>query len=194
MKMVRNDYLRGLIGVFSSAAFCAYNWSIIVFLWDLPSFLLEWSTLDIITYAAYQFMFALAGSLLVTAFIAILGLIFPAKYIRNNLAVSGTALVAAFAVNSIIYKERGSIIFWLATILSRSNLATSQIVISTWIAVLVILIAVLVILPICLVIATKSKMVDRAINRFINNLSVLVVPYVILSLLGILLIVFKHAL
>jgi len=187
MEMMRNDYLRGLIGVFSSAAFCAYNWSIILFLWDLPSLLLEWSTMDIITYAAYQFMFAFVGTLIVTAFITVLGLVFPAKYLRNNLAVSGIALVAAFAVNSIIYKERFSIIYWLAGILSITNPAASQIVMNIWTASLIIL-------PVCLVMTTKSKMVDRAINRFINNVSVLVVPYVILSLLGILLIVFKYVL
>ena len=187
MKMMRNDYLRGLIGVFSSVAFCSYNWSILVFLWDLPSLLLEWSTVDIITYATYQFMFAFVGTLIVTAFIAVLGLVFPAKYLRNNMAVSGTALVVAFAVNSIIYKERFSIIYWLAGILSITNPAASQIVMNIWTASLIIL-------PICLVMATKSKIVDRAVNRFINDLSILVVPYVILSLLGIVLIVFKHVL
>ncbi len=184
-KLFNNEYVRGLWGVFSSASFCAYNWSLMVFFWDLPSFLLRWSAGDILGYAAYQFMFALLESILITIFIAALGLFLPAKYLKNNIRASGTALVIAFVINSVIFKERLAFIDWMADILSMNTFTAAQIVIEAWAVSLIIL-------PIGLVLTTKNERVGRVINNFVENLSVLVSLYVILSLLGILVVIFRN--
>ncbi len=185
MKLLTNKYLNGLTGVFSSAAFFTYNWSLLVFFWGLPFFLLEWHVTDIVVYVAYQFIFALMESLAVVIFIALLGLVFPAKYLRQNIASTGTALVVAFAANSIVYKERYGVIYWLSGVLSISQLVASTIVMSVWVVSLIVL-------PIGLVMVAKRDKVERAISTFIENLSVLVVPYIILSLLGILIAILKR--
>jgi hypothetical protein len=186
MKLFKDEYLNGLAGVFSCAAFLAYSWSLLVLFWGLSFLLLEWDIINLVVYVAYQFLFALVGSLAVTIFIAVLGLVFPAKYLRQNIAAAGTALVVAFAINSIVYKQRYSVIYWLADMLSINRLTASQIVMSIWVISLLVL-------PIGLVMVAKSNKVERVLIRFIENLSVLVVPYVILSLLGILVVIFKQA-
>ncbi len=185
MNIMRNEDLHGLIGVFSSAAFCSYSWSIIIFFWNLSSFLLQWSASDIVGYVAYQLTFALAESLMVTFFIAALGLIVPQKYLRRNIRVSGAALVAGFAVNSIIFKERYALIYALAGMFSTNNFAASQIVINVWVACLIIL-------PVGFVMITRNKKIEKMISSFVGNLSILVVPYVLLSLIGILLVVSRN--
>jgi len=182
MKLSRNEYLSGLTRVFSSAAFFAYNWSLLIFFWDLPFLLLEWKITQIILYSAYQFIFSLMGSLSVTIFIAILGLIFPAKYLRQNIASTGTALVVAFSLNSIIYKGRYTIIFWLISILPINPSIAGQIILNTWVVCLIIL-------PVSMVMIAKNRKVERVLNHFTEDLSVLVLPYVILSLLGILFVI-----
>jgi len=185
MNITRNGYLSGLMGVFSSAAFLSYSWSIIVFFWDLPSFLLQWGINDIVGYLAYQFMFTFAGSMVVTIFVAIIGLVFPERYLRYNIRTSGTALVAAFAVNSIIFKERYGLIYALAGAFSIDNFTASQITMSVWTISLIIL-------PIGLVIVSKFKPAEHLINNYIENISILVIFYVVLSLLGILLVIFRN--
>jgi len=185
VKQFSHEYAQGLWGVFSSAAFCVFSWSLVIFFWDLPSFLLRLSLGDILGYAAYQFLFALLESLTVTIFIAALGLILPAKYLRNNIQASGTALVFAFAINSIILKERLDLINWFINVLSMNTLTATQTVTNIWVISLIIM-------PLGLVMATKNKRVDRVINNFVENLFVLVSLYVILGLLGILLVIFRN--
>lgn len=43
-----SGYKRDVRGLFSIAAFCTYSWSIVIFFWDIPFFLLRYSTKNII--------------------------------------------------------------------------------------------------------------------------------------------------
>jgi hypothetical protein len=156
-----------------------------IFFWDVPSFLLRYNTGEIISYLAYQFMFALIESMIVTIFVAALGFIFPAKFLRNNFRVAGTALVFAFAINSIYFKHILDIVNWVADTFSMDTLVAIQIVAGIWAVCLVVL-------PIGLVKAAKRERIERVLNYFVDQLSVLVTLYLFLSLLGILLVLVRN--
>ena len=185
MKQKSQEFRRGLWGVFSSAAFCTYSWSIVIFFWDIPSFLLRYSTTDILGYAAYQFMFALFESILVTIFVIFFSFILPAKFIRNTFQNSGTALVFAFALNAIFFKELFNIINWATVSLPLNALIATQLVIGLWICSLITL-------PIGFVIASKKVKVERGINKFVENLSILVSLYVFWSIIGTLIVIIRN--
>lgn len=185
MKITSREYTKGLWGVFSSAAFCIYSWSMFIFFWQVPSLLLRFSPEEIVGYVAYQLLFALAESIIVTLLIASLSLILPAKFIRNNLRVTGTVLFFAFAINSIILKELIRHIVWLERTFQVQGITTTQIVAGTWIVCLVLLI-------IGVILIAKSENMKQAIDKFVENLSVLVSLYVILSVLGIILVIIRN--
>jgi len=140
---------------------------------------------EIVGYAAYQFMFALFESFTVTLFIGMLSLLIPARLLRNNLRISGTALVFAFAINAIFFKELFSIVVWATNTFSMSNSAAVQIVIGSWAVSFIFL-------PISFVMSSKNERVKRVINNFIENLSVLVYLYVFLSVIGIFLVIIRN--
>ena len=187
MKALSKDIRSGLWGVFSGTVFCVYSWSIIIFFWDIPSFLLRYSIAEIIGYAAYQFMFALFESVIVTTFIALLSFILPVKFIRNTLQASGTALVFALAINAIFFKELFKIINRATDLFSLNTLIVTQIVIGLFVFSLIVI-------PPSFVIASKKEKVERSINKFIDNLSVLVSLYVFLSVIGIIVVIARNVL
>lgn len=178
-------YVKELQGVFASAAFCAYNWSLLVFFWDFPSLILRWDAGEVVAYLAYQFMFALFETLIVTVFVAALGLLLPAAFLKQDIRTSGTALVLAFALSSLLFKERLSLSDWIARILPLNALRAAQIVTTGWAASLILL-------PILLVMIAKNEKVRRFINGFVENLSILTILYGGLTLFGLLLVVFRN--
>jgi len=186
MKMLNNKFVADLMGVYISAAFCVYNWSLIIFFWYLPSFLLQWTATEILSYLGYQMVFAMIESLGMTACIALLALVLPARFLRNNLRTSGTALVAAFAVNCLLYfAPRGNINAFLAGILSMDKMLVGSYYLDIWEICLILL-------PIGFVMSTKSERIKQALNRFTDNASVLVALDTILSLLGVLIIIYRN--
>jgi hypothetical protein len=185
MESTGNGYFQKVLGVFSSVAFFVYSWSLLVFFWDIPSFVLRLSAAEIIGYAAYQLMFSLIETLAVTLFIAALGLILPSRFLRDNLQVSGTALVFAFAINTWVFKERLGLIGWTAGSLAMEINAAVQLVMGLWLISLFIL-------PVSLVMAARSSRVSRPIAAFVKNLSVLASLYVTLSVFGILVVIVRN--
>ena len=185
MKIFNRKFTNDLWGVFSTTVFCTYSWSMLIFFWDVPSFLLRYNTGEIISYLAYQFMFALLESTIVTIFVTVIGFIFPAKFLRNKFRATGTALVFAFAINAIYFKHILDIVNWVTDILSIDTLITIQIVTGIWAVCLVVL-------PIGLVMASKRERVEKIVNQFVDRLSILVSIYLFLSLLGILLIIVRN--
>jgi len=185
MNLFHSRHTTEFLGIFSSTAFLVYSWSLVIFFWDIPSFLLRFSTWDILGYAAYQFTFAFLESTIASLFIFVLGLLLPAKFLRNHFRAGGMALILAFAINAIVFKERGELIAWFANTFSIQVFTAAQIVLSTWAVSLVIL-------PIGLVMIAKKGKIEQALNKFVDNLSVLVGLYVILSLLGIIVVIFRN--
>ncbi len=185
MNIKTREYLKGIWGVFSCVAFCTYSYLLIIFFWDVPSFLLRYNTTDIVSFAAYQFMFALFESITVTAFITLLGFILPAKFIRNTFQVSGSALAIAFAFNAFFFKDVIVIVRWLVNTFSLPAPVAFQVVFGLWTFSLLVL-------PIGLVIASKNDMLERIINKFVEKLSVLVSLYVFLSVIGTLIVIARN--
>ena len=185
MKYISKETKSAIRGIFSSAAFCTYSWALIIFFWDIPSLLLRYNTTDILGYAAYQFMFALFESALVTIFVMLLGFVLPAKFIRSTFQTSGTALVLAFAINAIFFKKLSNIANWITAAFSLRSLTAIQVTLGLWAFSIVVL-------PIILIAVSKREKVREIIGRFIENLSILVGLYIFLSVIGTLAVIIRN--
>lgn len=185
MKIPVKDYFKEMRGIFSCAVFCVYSWVLLIFFWDLPAFLFYLSVGDIVGYLAYQFMFALGESVIVTFFITALIFIIPARRIKSNISVVGALLVFSFAIVSIIFKELGGIADWFKQTFSMNGSTAILVSAGIWIF------SILALPILSIALANKSK-ISGFVKNFIDNLFVLVVLYVFLSVMSMALVIYRN--
>jgi hypothetical protein len=200
MKTLSSNYLQEVFGIFSCAVFCVYSWSMLIFFWDLPSFLFYLSAGDIIGYLAYQFTFALGESILVTisitafitaiitVFTVVFRFILPTKRFRNDFSVTGSLLVFFFVIISLIFKEfQGlqGIAKWLMQTFLIDSFHATAISVGIWICTMPAL-------PILSFGLANQKKISHFIRNFIGNLYVLVLLYISLSVPSIAIVIYRN--
>ena len=168
-------YIHEALGVFSAVAFCAYNWTLLVFFWRLPSLILSFDADDIIAFAAYQFMFSFFECVIITALILLVGLVLPARYFRSNLLVAGSLLTGSFLILAWYFRNLAIFSAWVSAAFSTTLVSAIPPVYGSFIFLAVLL-------PIYAVLLARQARVATLVRKFVENLSVLASLYVLLSI------------
>jgi hypothetical protein len=159
--------------VFASCAFAVYTWSILMFLRELPAWLLYLSGWDIIGIFAYAQVFALLESATVLLGLLLLGAILPAQLLREKFVAQGS--IAVFLTSG-----------WA--------IASHIQVIPVWPSEGFFLGAVSCLAPIggVYVLIHRYERVEEALNSFAERLSVLLYVYVPVSFLSVVIIILRN--
>ena len=177
-----------LVGIFYYVIFLSYSWSILVFLYELPSFLLHLSISEIIGFSSYQVMFSLIESLLYTGILAIILYILPIKGLRDNLLTAGALIALSSALSSIILIEFNSIVAWVETRIPGFDDGVSfRIVLAIWLSALLGL-------PLMSIITARHGKFTALIRNFLDNLSLLSKFYISLGVTGTLIVIIRNLL
>lgn len=185
MKNFFQTYYPDILKIFSTAVFCVYSWSVLILLWDLPALFFYLSPQDIIGYAAYQFIFALGGSLISTLFIASLVFLLPMKRTKSNLGRAGSLLLVSFAISAVLFRWIYQISSFLTSTFMIDTNVASQTVIGLWIYVTVTL-------PVLSIILVGNKHVASLTDKFTENTYVITTLYALLGILGGIIVFFRN--
>lgn len=186
MKLLLNkNFAQELLCVFYYAAVCVYSWSLLIFFWDIPSFLLKFTVSDITGFLSYQLMYALFESMVVTLLVTILIFIIPNKQIKNRISSIGALFTLSFAISAIVFKQIIPIITWLIFTFSIRISTASQIALILWFFTILGL-------PILSVASVKNKKISTAVTNFSGNLSILAGLYVLLSIAGTFIVIYRN--
>lgn len=185
-KRYKGRFLVDLSGVFSTAVFLTFGWSLLATFWDLPAYLLRMSVGDIVGYFAYQFMFSLVESFLVTLLVLCIAIFLPAKLTGNNLAVFGSLFIFCLGIGSTTLRFLPVLVQDLSAWFPNYDPGLlARISYGLWLYFFVVLI-------IFSFRLAKKKSVSCFVQSFLDRLSLLVVTYVVLSFLGIVIVVIRN--
>jgi hypothetical protein len=92
--------------VFATLIFVTYSWTVVLYLWKLPSWLKSLSGGEILTVLAYSLVNPLVESLVVMFLLIVLCVVLPGRYFRDKFTAqgSGIVLVSAFGAGAFTYK------------------------------------------------------------------------------------------
>ncbi|MBV6396543.1 MAG: hypothetical protein HFACDABA_02141 [Anaerolineales bacterium] len=95
-----------ILPVFAVIAFLVYGWTLIVFLWKLPSWILFLTLGEIIVIFAYSMTAALLESLAITGILLLVSIILPAAWMRDVFVARGAfaALTGLGAIMLYMYR------------------------------------------------------------------------------------------
>lgn len=99
-----------VIPVFAVIAFLVYGWTMVVFLWKLPSWILFLTLDEILAVFAYSMVSALLESLAALAILLLACLILPSRWLQDVFVTRGTT-AALFGLGSMmLYMYRFAIV------------------------------------------------------------------------------------
>lgn len=185
METKKNTYRQEIAGIFSCVVFCVYSWLLLIFFWDLPSFLLKFTFGDIIGFLSYQLTYALFESAVTTLLITALVFLVPIKQVRSRISAAGALFTLSFAVSAVVFQKIIPIIAWFTSAFSIGIYAASRIAFALWFFTILGL-------PIFSVVAVKNKKASTAIAKFLENLYVLASLYVLLSIMGAFIVIYRN--
>jgi len=185
MKTLYNIKFKNFKGVFYWAALFTYSQSLIVFFWDLKSFLLRLSLGEILGFLSYQLTFSLTESFIVSLCVIIVTYIIPIKHVRNNIQATGSLFVISLAINGLIFRNAWQLTDLLTSLFSMSDARAWQIIQFCWLYTMIGL-------PIISIILIKYKKVNASLITFTENLSVLGSLYFLLGILGVLNVIYRN--
>jgi hypothetical protein len=81
--------------IFGTVVFAVHSWSVRGFLFNLPSFLLKLSVLEIASILCYHLAFALFESVLVGATLVLVAAVLPSSWFRGGFVYRGFLLIVA---------------------------------------------------------------------------------------------------
>lgn len=84
-----------ILPVYAVAAFMAYGWNIIHFLWKVPSWLLFLTLGEILSLLAYAMTAALVESLIILAAVLLIAFLLPESFFKRDFIVRATWLILA---------------------------------------------------------------------------------------------------
>lgn len=90
-----------MMSVLAVISFLVYGWTLVVFLWKVPSWILFLTLGEILVILAYSMTSALLESLSVLFILLLLNLLLPARWMRNVFVTCGTT-AAIFGLGSIM--------------------------------------------------------------------------------------------
>lgn len=182
-----NNFIREILAIFYYVVVCVYSWLLLIFSWDIPSFLLKFTAIDIIGFLSYQLAYALFESVVTTLLVTSLVFLIPIKQVRSRIAAAGALFTLSFAISAIVFKQIVPIIIWLISAFSIGVSAASQAAFALWLFTILGL-------PIVSVFVVKNKKISTMVASFSENLSVLAGLYVILSIAGIFIVIYRNLL
>jgi len=159
--------------VFASCGFPVYTWSILMFLRELPAWLLYLSAWDIIGVFAYAQVFALLESATILLGLVLLGAILPARSLRDKFVAQGS--IAVFLASGWAIASHIQIIpvgpsegFFLGAVLCLASIGGFYVLIY------------------------RYKRVEEALNSFAERLLVLLYVYVPVSFLSVIIVILRN--
>ncbi len=159
--------------MFASCVFPVYTWSILMFLRELPAWLLYLSTWDIISVFAYAQTFALLESATILLGLVLWGAILPARLLRDKFVAQGSIgvfLTSGWAIATHIgivsvWPSEG---FFLGAVLCLASIGGFYVLIY------------------------RYRRVEEALNSLAERLLVLLYVYVPVSLLSVVIVIFRN--
>lgn len=182
MKTRAQIYLGEIHRIFAYAAVFTYSWSMLVFFWDLPSYLLRFAAGDIIGILAYHLVLALIESAIVAALATGFALLSPAK---ADFSIAGALFITALAGAALILKKLDVIIAWLAVSFSIGIGAAMQAAVILPMLVLLGGIGAAFILP-------RKRKAKAVLKNFVENLLVLGSLYALSGFLAVFILIYRN--
>jgi hypothetical protein len=160
--------------VFAACAFPIHVWAILCLLNEVPAWLMRLSAWELIGATAYTLAFALLETVIVFLILISLGIILPAKVLRDKFVALGSTMVFLGSVWAVI-AHHGRVPLW-----SNSRLLL------TW---LILLLASLV--TSYLIIHWNQK-AEKAITSFVERLVPICYLYIFVDILSVIIIVLRN--
>lgn len=102
--------MEAILPVFAVTAFMVYAWTIVIFLWKVPSWLMFRSLTEILGTFAYAMVAAMLESLGILGILLLASLVLPRRWMRDMFVTRGT-VAAAFMLGTIMsYMYRLSLV------------------------------------------------------------------------------------
>lgn len=166
-----------LFKLFLVCVFPIHFWSILIFLREVPVFILRLSAVDILSVFAYTQVFALLESSLLLCLITVLGLLLPRSLFRERFVLQGSILVLITSIWAIPINYKGGIFA-----LSLENTGSLLIVWSLSCLGAIIVLSILL---------HRSIRFNSILQGFIEKLSLLSMLYASVGLISILIIIIR---
>ena len=166
--------LHEILALYATIVFLIYGWAVITFFWKVPSWLYFLSLGDIAAILSYTFASSLLECTIILFIFLFASLVLPERLLYNKFAVRGSLIVY-------------SLTFWV--VLFNLN---SLIQLPTTSDVITFSIGALVTSALAMLIAERISLVQSLIITLGNRLTVFLYLWLPLSLIGILVILFKN--
>ena len=98
--------LAAIVPVYAVISALFYGWSIMVFIWKLPAWLFFLTMGEIAGIFAYQFVTNLIESLFILGVLLVLAFLLPARILRNDFMVRGSAAAFTWIAMMMLFLHR----------------------------------------------------------------------------------------
>lgn len=168
---------KDILSVYAVVCFMTYSWTILSAFWKLPSWVYNLTVDEIIGVNAYAFTLNLVESLLIMGVLLFFCLVLPAGFLKDDFTVRGTTIALCLLASAMLH------LYVNREVDSYENfIATMQ----TWWLVTLLVLAVL------LLIAAKIRLVRVALAELADRLTILLYLFLPLSLIGIVIVIFRN--
>ncbi len=185
VRMPIRNYLTQLKGAFFITTFVVFSWSMLLTLWEIPSFLMDKTAGEIVGYISYQAMFSLFECLMVTAVILVIGLILPAKWIRGQASTLGALLAIALAFGALTYQALPVVIETLVRFFPQNQFAVTLYTSEFWLVLTILLLVASILL-------SSREGIARLVDKFVDAITVLDGVYVLIGVLSLMIVLYRN--
>lgn len=161
--------------VYSAVVFWSYTWGILLFLFNLPSWLLMSPLGDILAYFSYEMAAIFLDTLLLLAILVLAAFFLPSSWLKTDFAVTGAALA-------------GILFFWV-TIIQISFVVIVTLFSAQIVMLIVVAFASLIMMAL---VVRRIAPIRRFVAWFASNASLFVYIYGFFTALGFIVILLRN--
>jgi hypothetical protein len=178
LDVLRNRFAstQNLTLVFSTCAFPIYVWSILHVLYQVPAWVMQLNTWDLIGLIAYTQAFALIETIVVFFMLVLLSAILPAWFLRDRFVAQASMIILLSSAWSIV-------LFYNTEIINRATRKT----LVFWFA------AYLASIGVFYVPIQRCKKLEALIRSIVERLQVLSFVYVTVGFLSVIIVILRNA-
>lgn len=154
-------------------------WALVIFLQELPAYILRMNAWDITGILAYVLTIALADSLILLFFITVIMLLLPVSFRKHHYTTAGT-LIAYLTI------------FWLVLIQYQDTIGARLPIVQQHWFIWVWLAALLTGISAAAYLLTRSEKLEQLVRAFVDRLSLLSTLYLFLNLAGLLVVLGRN--
>jgi drug/metabolite transporter (DMT)-like permease len=165
----------GIFPVYSVIVFWSYSWGLLVFMFNLSSWILKVPLNEILGYFSYMMVFLFLDTIILMLFVLSLSAILPRKWLRDDFEVKGT-LVAS------------TLFLWIVFIQVFFNTILNEAINSIY---LIILIA-FVILVLSMIIVKRIPRIQKVITWFASAAGIFVYLYGFLTIFSLVIVIIRN--